>query len=157
MNISVATFNCIIRNPGTQFSLTVLNQEMVLAPQTGLLHGLVPKLENPKPGDKRNFTLTAAEAFGLFDPAKNIFFPKEKLSKHVKLGEQIQIVGKSGQIRQYKVTQVRENMVTLDGNHPLAAQDLTFDIEILSVRKATDKEITDVANQMLAYKFMPAA
>lgn len=37
-------------------------------------------------------------------------------------------------------------MVSLDGNHPLAGQDLIFEIEALQARPATDLEIASSAN-----------
>ena len=39
------------------------------------------------------------------------------------------------------VTQIQGDMVTLDGNHPLAGKNLNFDIEITDVRVATEEEL----------------
>jgi FKBP-type peptidyl-prolyl cis-trans isomerase SlyD len=40
------------------------------------------------------------------------------------------------------VTQVMGDMVTIDGNHPLAGRNLNFDIEIAGVREATAEELS---------------
>ena len=39
------------------------------------------------------------------------------------------------------VVQVQEDVVTIDGNHPLAGQTLHFDVEVAQVREATDSEL----------------
>ena len=39
------------------------------------------------------------------------------------------------------IIEVKDDTVIVDGNHPLAGQDLTFEIEILDVRDATETEI----------------
>jgi FKBP-type peptidyl-prolyl cis-trans isomerase SlyD len=39
------------------------------------------------------------------------------------------------------VTKVEGDQVTIDGNHPLAGVDLTFDVEITEVRAATEEEL----------------
>jgi FKBP-type peptidyl-prolyl cis-trans isomerase SlyD len=39
------------------------------------------------------------------------------------------------------VTHIAGDMVTLDGNHPLAGQNLNFDVEITAVRPATEEEL----------------
>jgi FKBP-type peptidyl-prolyl cis-trans isomerase SlyD len=43
--------------------------------------------------------------------------------------------------RAVTVTQILGDMVTLDGNHPLAGQPLNFDIEVTEVRDATEEEL----------------
>ena len=40
-----------------------------------------------------------------------------------------------------RVIEVRPDTVFLDGNHPLAGQDVTFDVEVLAVREATEEEL----------------
>ena len=40
------------------------------------------------------------------------------------------------------VTQITGDMVTLDGNHPLAGKNLNFDVEIAAVRAATEEELS---------------
>ena len=44
--------------------------------------------------------------------------------------------------RAVTVTQVTGDMVTLDGNHPLAGQNLNFEVEVTEVRSATDEELS---------------
>ena len=44
-------------------------------------------------------------------------------------------------MRAVTVTQIVGDMVTIDGNHPLAGQNLNFDVEIAEVRAATEEEL----------------
>ncbi|MNL60351.1 FKBP-type peptidyl-prolyl cis-trans isomerase SlyD [compost metagenome] len=97
-------------------------------------------------GEKRTIALTAEEAYGLYEPSKVILYPRKKLPKDMKAGEMVSIVGKSGSIRSYKVLQFHDDMASLDGNHPLAGQDLIFEIEALDVRDATQEEILEASN-----------
>ena len=39
------------------------------------------------------------------------------------------------------VTQVSGDLVTLDGNHPLAGKNLNFEVEVAAVRPATEEEL----------------
>lgn len=116
--------------------------------EAAMLLGLSKGLQNLTKGEKRNISLTAAEAYGFYDPAKIILYPQKKLPGNVKVGDPISIVGKSGTLRSYRVAQLHDGMVSLDGNHPLAGQDLIFEIEALEVREATRTEIDDAQNMV---------
>jgi len=49
-------------------------------------------------------------------------------------GQKLQVRQQDGQIYIVTVTDVNESQVTLDANHPLAGQDLTFDIQVIGVK-----------------------
>lgn len=108
--------------------------------------GLSKGLQNLKKGEKRNISLSAAEAYGFYDPNKVILYPMKKLPKDIRVGQTVTIVGKSGSSRTYTVIQFHSDFVSLDGNHPLAGQDLIFEIEALDVRDATIEEISSASN-----------
>ncbi|MGZ5279928.1 MAG: FKBP-type peptidyl-prolyl cis-trans isomerase [Pseudobdellovibrionaceae bacterium] len=149
MRTQVISFNCLLKNKAGQFISSTFNREvltLVEADQTALLAGLAKGLQNLKKGEKRSIALCAEEAYGLYDPRKVILFPKKKLPQGLRVGEAVTIVGKSGVHRTYKLVQFMDDMVSLDGNHPLAGQDLVFEIEALDARDATRKEIDDSLN-----------
>ncbi len=127
---------------------TTFNRDVLTAIDgaSAILAGLAKGLQELKKGERRSITLTAEEAYGLYEPKKIIFFPRNKLSKLIRVGEMVSITGKSGTIRTYKVVELHSDMVSLDGNHPLAGQDLIFEIEALDVRDATAIEIAESAN-----------
>ena len=116
--------------------------------EAAMLLGLSRGLQNLTKGEKRNISLSAEEAYGFYDPKKIILYPQNKLPGKIRTGDPISIVGKSGTVRSYRVLQLHDGMVSLDGNHPLAGQDLVFEIEALEVREATRGEIDDAKNMV---------
>jgi len=147
MSIQVVSFNCILKNKTGQIISTTYNSEVLTAQNAvGGLNGLALKMKNLVKGEKRSIELSAEEAYGFYDPKKIILFPRNKLPKNVRVGAAIQIAGKSGQIRSYKVIQLHGSMASLDANHPLAGQDLIFEIDVISARDASVEEIEESSN-----------
>ncbi len=50
--------------------------------------------------------------------------------------------GENGQVQRVVITEIEDDQVTVDGNHPLAGVTLNFDVKIVSVRDATEEEIS---------------
>lgn len=156
MSIQVISFNCVLKNNvGTVISST-FNREVLTAganDQSTLLSGLTKGLQNLVKGERRSIALSAEQAYGLYDPKKLVFFPRKKLPSNIRKGELINIVSKNGIQLSYKVMEIHSDFVSLDGNHPLAGQDLVFEIEALEARAATseeiDKSLNVVATQLL--------
>jgi FKBP-type peptidyl-prolyl cis-trans isomerase SlyD len=57
------------------------------------------------------------------------------------LGATITMESESGQTRTFIVTRMDENTLTVDGNNPLCGREVTFVLEVLNVRDATDDEL----------------
>ncbi len=149
MNAQIISFNCLLTNKAGKFISSTFNREVLNSTevQGAQLAGLARGLQNLKKGEKRTINLAAEEAYGLYDPTKVVFFPKKALStQNVRIGESVTIITKSGAHRSYVVTQIFPDMVGLDGNHPLAGQDLIFEIEALDAREATRAEIDESLN-----------
>jgi FKBP-type peptidyl-prolyl cis-trans isomerase SlyD len=106
---------------------------------------IIPALESVvsllNEGDKRKVSLKAAEAYGEFREDMIMEIPKEELA-HLKIevGSHLQLKLNQG-VKVVKVSKVSDSHVTLDGNHPLAGQDLEFDVEIMLIRPATAEEL----------------
>lgn len=106
---------------------------------------IIPALEKQlillSPGDKKLVKLLASEAYGMPEPKMIMDVPKEDLAHlKVELGGYLQLQLRD-QVKVVKITSITETHVTLDGNHPLAGQDLEFDVELVEVRDATLEEI----------------
>lgn len=155
MKIQVVSFNCILKNKAGQWISSTFSKEVLNCPtdSESMLPGLAKGLQNLVKGEKRSIELHAKEAYGLYQPQKIILFPKSKLPRTLKVGESVIIKDKNGQERSYRVLEFYGDMVSLDGNHPLAGQDLIFEIETLDARDATPEEIDQsmsfVANPLL--------
>ncbi len=148
MNIQVISFNCVLKNKAGQVISTTFNREVITAVDASnvVLTGLVKGLTNLSKGERRSITVAAEEAYGLYEPQKIILYPRKKLPQNLRVGDVVSVTSKSGAIRSYKVVQFHGDMVNLDGNHPLAGQDLIFEIETLDARDATREEIANAVN-----------
>lgn len=96
-----------------------------------LLEGFQEALMGKSIGDKFTVEIPMTKAYGDYKENKKMTVPKDKLSAEVKL-DQILVVSSDGH-DDFKVivTEINEENIVVDANHPLAGMDLTFDIEIL--------------------------
>lgn len=106
-----------------------------------IIPALEEQIKNLNNGDKKKVSLKAADAYGLPDPKMTMDVPKQELA-HLKIevGGYLQLQLQD-QVKVVRITKISDDVVTLDGNHPLAGQDLEFDIEITSTRSATKEEL----------------
>jgi FKBP-type peptidyl-prolyl cis-trans isomerase SlyD len=107
-----------------------------------LVSGLEKALEGKEHGSSLAVVVAPAEGYGERDEGLIQRVPKRTLqgSGDIKKGMQFQARTDDG-MRLFTVTAVIGDMVTLDGNHPLADQTLHFDIEVVGVREATAEEL----------------
>ena len=120
--------------------------EQVENPVT-LIHGqgkkLLPKIEEAllgnKAGDIVEITLKPEEGFGFYDEALVI---KDDISnvpqQFRKIDETIAFVNKDGDKKDFKVIDISDDEITMDGNHYLCGKKLTYKITILDVRESTE-------------------
>lgn len=106
-----------------------------------IIPGLESALSELKQGDKREVRIAAKEAYGERSTDNVFEVPIAKLpTDEVNVGDRFR-AGEEAHAPVVTVTRVEDDQVTLDGNHPLAGVDLTFDVEIMGIREATDEEI----------------
>jgi len=107
-----------------------------------LVSGLEKALEGKAQGNRIAVTLAPAEGYGARNEALVQRVPKRSLQRsgEIRKGMQFQAQTDEG-MRVFTVTTVVGDMVTLDGNHPLADQTLHFDVEVVDVRTATSEEL----------------
>lgn len=152
MSAQIISFHCVLRDlTGRVLSSSVSREVLTALPGESIpLKGLSRGLQSLKKGEKRRIKLSAQDAYGFYDPAKIILIPRKMIDggNHLRPGQSVTIVSKSGVRRTYKVLQLFKNTAQLDGNHPLAGQDLDFEIEALDVREATPNEIEEALNPM---------
>ncbi|HWG71059.1 MAG TPA: peptidylprolyl isomerase [Steroidobacteraceae bacterium] len=107
-----------------------------------LVVGLEKALEGKQEGATIAVSVPPAEGYGRYDAALIQRVPKRSMqgSGEIKKGMQFQARTDDG-IRVFTVTAVVGDMVTLDGNHPLADKTLNFDVKVVTVREATAEEL----------------
>jgi FKBP-type peptidyl-prolyl cis-trans isomerase 2 len=100
-----------------------------------IIPGLEAALSGMSAGEEKTVTIPAAEAYGDHNPQAVQQVPREAVPDHIPLdlGTQLQVQTQDGRALPVVVTEVTEEQVTLDANHPLAGKDLTFAVEVVSV------------------------
>ena len=121
------------------------------------IHGtgsLLPKLEahieGMEPGDKFDVTLSPADGYGEVDPSRIIDLPKTAFEVNGEIREDLLVPGNTipmmnsmGGVIPGVVVEVTEDSVKMDLNHQMAGKTLHFTGEVISVREATEKELTE--------------
>ncbi len=88
-------------------------------------------------GEKRTVTIPAVQAYGEKLPQRIEEIDRARLPEAIapRVGDRLEIVGHDNSRRIVEVVAVSDQTLTLDGNHPLAGRDLTFDIAMVEVVK----------------------
>ena len=107
-----------------------------------MIPGFESALMGKSMGEKVEFDLTPDQAYGEHDPEMVKQVPIAQLPKGVKVGQQLALQGPGGQEIPIRVTAVTDEAATLDMNPRLAGENLTFAVDIISVREATAEETT---------------
>lgn len=100
---------------------------------------VIPGFENAviglSEGESTTVNIPSDQAYGPRMPEMVLKVGKEKLPPDFKpeLGQKLQLPQQDGQNVVVTVTDISENEIELDANHPLAGQDLTFDIQLVEV------------------------
>ena len=114
------------------------------------LHGagnIIPGLENALVGKTAGATLQVAVApedgYGEIHPQLIETVPREAFEgiDTIEPGMAFEAQGSDGQARRIVVKEVSGDEIIIDGNHPLAGVELNFDVEVVSVRDASEEEI----------------
>ena len=140
----VLAFNYVLKGPGGNIlDASEKGQPLPFLEGAGQI---IPKLEEEikdlYEGDKKNVKLAAKDAYG--EVRENMFMdvPKEELAHlpQLEIGAHLRLeLGQGAHI--VRISKISDTHVTLDGNHPLAGQDLEFDVEMVLVREATTEEV----------------
>ncbi len=101
-----------------------------------LIPGFEKGLVAMKVNEKKTITIPKEEAYG--EVQKELFqkIPNENLPPEIKPEVGMGLVSKNpdGSERQLRVAEVKDDFIIVDANHPLAGQDLTFELELLEIK-----------------------
>ena len=86
-------------------------------------------------GDKKTVTIPADEAYGQKQAEMIMEFPMDRFPEDMnpEVGMQLNMSNGSGQNFPVVIREVREESVMLDANHPLAGEELIFDLELVEI------------------------
>lgn len=100
---------------------------------------LIPGFENGlidmSINEKKTIVIPSAEAYGEARPELVQEVPNDKLPPEIKpeVGMGLVSTTPEGQEIQLVVKEVKDDAIVVDGNHPLAGQELTFEVEVLAI------------------------
>ncbi|HOV13177.1 MAG TPA: peptidylprolyl isomerase [Spirochaetota bacterium] len=105
---------------------------------------LIPKFEEAvlgmKIGDKKKIYIDAKEAYGEYSDEMKFEVDKSEMPEGINLevGTPLQLLQEDGSVSYVKVSEIKDNTVIIDANHPLAGQNLTFNITLVALKDAKD-------------------
>ena len=103
-----------------------------------IIPGLETALEGMKVGESKQVTVDPEQGYGPINPQAVQEVPIDKIPEEArKVGSRLQGKGPNGQMVSPLVMEVKEQVVVLDFNHPLAGKKLFFDVKILDIQTAS--------------------
>ena len=88
------------------------------------------------PGEKKTVTITPDDGFGDYDPEKVFTIGRSEFPETITpvVGQGLELTGEDDEVFLVTVVEVTEDEVSLDTNHPLAGENLTYEFELLEIR-----------------------
>ena len=121
---------------GTTFDSSTGRQPLEFEVGSGMvIKGFDDGVTGMAVGDKKTINIPFGEAYGPKNPDMIIDMPKDRFPKdmEIEVGMPLSMSDGQGQQFQVVVAEVQEEMVILDANHPLAGEDLIFDLELVEI------------------------
>lgn len=124
------------------------DEDARLAYLHGGFGGIFPKveeaLEGKEVGHEMAVTLEPVDAFGEYDAELLRVEPRERFPETLEVGMQFEGVpgDRAEESRIYTITDITDDTVVVDANHPLAGERLWFRCAVSDIRPATPEELT---------------
>jgi len=124
-------------NDGQVFDSSLQREPLEIKLGEGrLIPGFEKGLVAMKVNEKKTITIPKEEAYG--EVQKELFqkIPNDNLPQEIKPEVGMGLVSKNpdGSERQLRIADVKDEFIIVDANHPLAGQDLTFELELLEIK-----------------------
>lgn len=110
-------------------------------------HNIIPGLENAltgkSAGDEVEVSVTPAEGYGERNDSMIQAVPRDMFDseQEIQVGMQFHAQSPEGEMIVVTVTDVEDDNITVDGNHPLAGVNLNFGVKVVDVREASQEEL----------------
>lgn len=128
---------------GTEFDSSYSREEPIgFQVGTGqMIRGFDNAVVGMTVGDKKSITLTPDDAYGDINPEAQTEIANSAFPEHITLTEglPVPLATPDGRSLMGRIIQLNESTVTVDLNHPLAGQDLQFDIELVEIAEETEQ------------------
>jgi len=109
----------------------------------GIFPAIEEALQGKTIGDSFRLKLQPEDAFGDYDEQLVLVEEKNVFPENIEIGMAFERVGDEGEEDMiFRITDIADDKIIIDGNHPLAGMSLIFDGKVTEVRKATPEEIS---------------
>jgi len=141
----VATLHYTLKDDkGALIESSVGNEPLTYIHGIGnLIPGLEDKLEGKQAGDKLSVLVPAEDAYGERD--EELIEEVEKAEfdsgEDLEVGKEFQYDDEDGNVFHVRIVEIKGDKIVVDGNHPLAGMNLSFDVEVIGVRDASKEEL----------------
>ncbi len=100
-----------------------------------VIKGFEDALVGMREGEKKTISISPEEGYGLPDPVLLIEIPKANIPTGItpEVGMKLKLADKNGKSVMVTVSEIAEEAIKLDANHPLAGKVLVFDLELVSI------------------------
>ena len=121
---------------GTIFDTSVESEPLEFTVGAGeVIPGFDEAIVDMQPGQSKTTRIPAHEAYGEYHPEMVLTVGRDQFPDHIspEIDQQLQLGNSEGQTFVVTITAVTDDKVTLDGNHPLAGKDLTFELQLIEI------------------------
>lgn len=121
---------------GTVFDSSMAREPLEFSIGSGqVIPGFEEAVIGMTPGESKTEQIPCAQAYGPHYPEMVMLVERQQIPEDLEIeqGQQLQLQHPTGQLITVTVTQINDSNVTLDANHPLAGQDLTFEIDLVEL------------------------
>ncbi len=121
---------------GTVFDSSVGDEPLEFTLGSGdLIDGFESAVVGMAPGETKTETIPSDKAYGPHYAEMIIEVERARMPQDMEpeVGQQLEIQQENGQVFHVVITEMNDDTITLDANHPLAGEDLVFEIELLEI------------------------
>lgn len=122
-------------NDGTIFDSSLAEGREPLSARLGegkLIKGFEDGLIDMEIGETKTIEILPENAYGSYNELLITEVPKENMPENVKVGETLQGMSPQGPVI-VRVLEVRNDVIVIDANHPLAGKTLIFELEVVGI------------------------
>jgi FKBP-type peptidyl-prolyl cis-trans isomerase SlyD len=113
-----------------------------------LLPALEQAIEGMRVGESKAVSLRPEQAYGRRDPTAVVEVERDEFPPDVAQGDRFEAENEAGDLIVLRVVEVTDDAVVVDTNHPLADQTVRFELDVRSVRPATEAELQAAAERL---------
>lgn len=111
---------------------------------SGIFEKVEGALKGHAAGDRVEVVLSPEEGFGPHQPELTFTDDLDNVPPQYRfVGAEVEFENEQGEAMLFKVSKIENGKLTIDANHPMAGQTVTFVVDVVSVRDATPEEIAN--------------